>query len=34
MQLMQPVPKQLQEYADIVESGRRDYQDARYSLAR
>lgn len=32
LQLMQPVPKQLQEYADIVETGYRDYQARAYSL--
>jgi nitrogen fixation/metabolism regulation signal transduction histidine kinase len=32
LQVMQPVPKQLQEYGDIVESGRRDYQERAYSL--
>ena len=32
VQLMQPVPKQLQEFADIVETGRRDYQERAYSL--
>ncbi|MEP6701791.1 MAG: ATP-binding protein [Betaproteobacteria bacterium] len=32
IQLMQPVPKELQENADIVEAGRRDYQERAYSL--
>ncbi|MEP7083373.1 MAG: HAMP domain-containing protein, partial [Betaproteobacteria bacterium] len=32
LQLVQPVPKQLQESMDIVESGRRDYQARAYSL--
>ena len=32
LQLMHPVPKQLQEYADIVETGYRDYQARAYSL--
>ena len=32
LQLMQPVPKQLQEYTDIVETGYRDYQARAYSL--
>jgi nitrogen fixation/metabolism regulation signal transduction histidine kinase len=32
LQLMHPVPKQLQDYADIVETGYRDYQQRAYSL--
>jgi nitrogen fixation/metabolism regulation signal transduction histidine kinase len=32
MQLLQPVPRDLQESADIVESGRRDYRERAYSL--
>jgi nitrogen fixation/metabolism regulation signal transduction histidine kinase len=32
LQLMHPVPKQLQESADIVETGYRDYQARAYSL--
>jgi nitrogen fixation/metabolism regulation signal transduction histidine kinase len=32
LQLMHPVPKELQEYADIVETGYRDYQERAYSL--
>ena len=32
LQLLHPVPRELQEYADIVETGYRDYQQRAYSL--